>query len=106
MRSCWAVLRAWRVLQEIASLSETKRSFREAKNVKTLTLIGMVFIPLAFICGLFRLFSMDDKFIPGLSEFWIYWVTAVPLIVVVFLGAAVANLGYDDDAGTWSFANI
>ena len=85
------------------ALAEAKRSFREAKNVKILTLIGMVFIPLAFICGLF---SMNDNFLPGSSEFWVYWAAAVPLIVVVFLGSVVANRGYDDDAGTWNVANI
>jgi hypothetical protein len=85
------------------SVAEAKRSFREAKNVKILTLIGMVFIPLAFICGLF---SMSDNFLPGSSEFWIYWATAVPLIVAVFLVSLVANRGYDDDAGTWSVENI
>jgi hypothetical protein len=85
------------------SLAEAKRSFREAKNVKILTLIGMVFIPLAFICGLF---SMNDNFLPGSSEFWVYWASAVPLIVIVFLGSVVANWGYDDDAGTWSMTNI
>jgi hypothetical protein len=26
--------------------------------------------------------------------------------VAVFLGSVVANRGYDDDAGTWSVANI
>ena len=63
----------------------------------------MVFIPLAFVCGLF---SMSDQILPGSDEFWVYWATAVPLIVVVFLGSILANLGYDDDAGTWSVMNI
>ncbi|KAH7330046.1 hypothetical protein BKA65DRAFT_527721 [Rhexocercosporidium sp. MPI-PUGE-AT-0058] len=74
------------------SLEETKRSIREAKNVKLLTLIGMIFIPLAFVCGLF---SMNDRYLP-----------AVPVVIVMFLGAMMLSLGYDDDVGTWSVSNI
>ncbi|KAH7378558.1 hypothetical protein BKA64DRAFT_585538, partial [Cadophora sp. MPI-SDFR-AT-0126] len=85
------------------SLEETKRSIREAKNVKLLTLIGMIFIPLAFVCGLF---SMNDRYLPGSSQFWIYWVSAVPVVIVMFLGAMMLSLGYDDDVGTWSVSNI
>ena len=45
------------------SLREAKRSVKEAKSVKTLSFIGMVFIPLAYTSGLF---SMSDQFRPGI----------------------------------------
>jgi hypothetical protein len=85
------------------SLGEAKRSFREAKNVKLLTLIGIIFVPLVFICGLF---SMNDRYLPGSGQFWVYWASAAPLVVAVFLGAIVSSLGYCDEARTWSVRNI
>jgi hypothetical protein len=68
-------------------------------RIKVLTLIGIVFIPLDFICDLF---SMNDTYLPGSSHFWVYWASALPLVVFVFLEAEVAHLRYNDDALTWS----
>ena len=63
------------------NLLEAQRSLEEAKSVKTLTILGIFFVPLAFASGLF---SMGDNFAPGKSQFWVYWVVAVPLVVFVF----------------------
>jgi Mg2+ and Co2+ transporter CorA len=52
------------------ALREAKRSLREAKCIKTLTLLGMVFIPLAFSTGLF---SMNDQYLPGTASFRVYF---------------------------------
>jgi hypothetical protein len=48
---------------------------------------------------------MNDRYLPGSSQFWVYWTSAAPLVVAVLLGATVSSLGYDDDAGTWSVRN-
>ena len=80
------------------SVIEAKRSVREAKSVKTLTLIAMIFIPLAFTSGLF---SMSDKYIPGGSNFWIFFATSIPLVILVFVVAFFFDLGYDEE-GLWS----
>jgi hypothetical protein len=85
------------------ALTEAKRQFREAKNIKVLTLIGMVFLPLAFISALF---SMDEAYLPGSSRFWVYWASAAPFMVSVFIGSTLANRGFDDDLGTWNFKKI
>ncbi|KAF2689748.1 hypothetical protein K458DRAFT_358788 [Lentithecium fluviatile CBS 122367] len=79
------------------ALNEAKRSVREAKNMKTLTLIAMIFIPLAFTCGLF---SMSDNYIPGGGSFWVFFAVSVPLVLLVFSGAFLGELGYDSD-GEW-----
>lgn len=44
---------------------------------------------------------MNDRYLPGTGLFWVYWVIALPLIILVFLVVAVINLGFDDEGG-WS----
>lgn len=79
------------------SLEEAKRSVREAKNMKALTMIAMVFIPLAFTCGLF---SMSDSYIPGGGKFWVFFAVSIPLVIMIFIGAFLGELGYNKD-GEW-----
>lgn len=81
------------------AILEAKRSLKEAKDIKTLTLLGMVFIPLAFCTGLF---SMNDQYLPGTASFWVYFAVSVPMIVIVFLAAFLTGFGYDSD-GEWNF---
>lgn len=81
------------------SVQEAKRSVREAKAVKTFTLIGLIFIPLAYTSGLF---SMGGPYTPGADRFWVYFAVSLPLIVAVFLVAFLIQLGYDEDPA-WSF---
>lgn len=81
------------------ALVEAKRSFKEAKNIKTLTLVGMIFIPLALCTGIF---SMNDQYLPGRASFWIYFAVLVPLIFFVFLIAFLIGIGYDSE-GEWNF---
>jgi hypothetical protein len=80
------------------SVLEAKRSIKEAKTMKVLTFLGLVFIPLAFTCGLL---SMNDRYLPGTGLFWIYWVIAIPLIILVSLAVSIINWGFDDE-GSWS----
>jgi CorA-like Mg2+ transporter protein len=84
------------------ALIEAKRSLKEAKNIKALTLIGMVFIPLAYSTGLF---SMNDRYLPGTALFWVYFAVSVPLIVVVSLVAYLMGFGYNDE-GDWNFKTL
>jgi len=84
------------------ALSEARRSVKEAKSTKTLTVVGLVFIPLAYTCALF---SMSDQFRPGSSLFWVYFAVSVPLIVLVFAGTFLIQLGYDEGAA-WSLGQF
>ncbi|CAG9948361.1 unnamed protein product [Clonostachys rosea f. rosea IK726] len=79
------------------ALAETRRSIREAKAVKALTLVGMVFIPLAFTTGLF---SMSDEYLPGMEKFWTFFAVSVPLVLLVFIGTSLFDIGYDA-SGSW-----
>ncbi|OCL07743.1 hypothetical protein AOQ84DRAFT_364717 [Glonium stellatum] len=81
------------------TLKGNERSMREAKSVKSLTLAGLVFIPLVFTSGLF---SMNDRYIPGGSYFWVYCAVALPMVPIALLGYYVLDKGYDEKA-KWSF---
>lgn len=81
------------------ALVEAKRSSREAKTVKTLTLVAMIFIPLGFTTGIF---SMSDGYLPGKGQFWIFIAVSFPLVIVVFMVTFLFDLGYDTD-GVWNF---
>ncbi|KAI0010637.1 hypothetical protein F4779DRAFT_577061 [Xylariaceae sp. FL0662B] len=85
--------------QELA-LEATERSVREAKSVKALTILGVVFVPLAYVA---TLFSMADSYKPGEELFWVYVAVAVPLIGLVVLGYYVLELEYTDGVMQWSF---
>lgn len=81
------------------ALLEARRSVKEAKNTKTLTIVGLIFIPLAYTCALF---SMTDQFSPGSKLFWVYFAVSIPLVILVFAGAFLIGLGYND-MGVWSY---
>ena len=85
--------------QELA-LEATERSIREAKSVKALTILGVVFIPLAYVSSLF---SMSDPYRPGERLFWVYFVVAFPLIGLIVLGYHTLELGYTGGGIKWSF---
>ncbi|KAK0612181.1 hypothetical protein B0T14DRAFT_439473 [Immersiella caudata] len=79
----------------LASISGNQKALREAKSTKALTLMGLVFIPLAYTA---TLFSMTESFGPGGDKFWVYFVVSVPLIFCV-LGAYTALDRYGDGLG-------
>ncbi|KAH8671428.1 hypothetical protein BX600DRAFT_434535 [Xylariales sp. PMI_506] len=90
----------------LASIAGNRQAFREqqlavreAKSTKAVTLLGLVFIPLAYTSSLF---SMSDPFRPGDDGFWIYFAASIPLILVVMGGYYVLDWGYRDDGGAWS----
>ena len=82
------------------SLEATERSIREAKSVKALTIMGAVFIPLAYTAALL---SMSDPYRPGSELFWVYFVISFPLIGLIVLGYYTLELGYTDGKMHWSF---
>lgn len=84
--------------QQLA-VQEAKRSIREAKSTKAITLLGLFFIPLAYTSSLF---SMTDDFAPGGQQFWVYWAASFPIVLLVLLGYYVLDWGYTDDGAAWS----
>ena len=86
------------ILGSRETLKEANRSLHEAKRVKILTSLGMVFAPWFLTSGIF---SMSDKFLPGARLFWIYFAVTIPLVPAVFGVAFLITLGYGDDS-EWS----
>lgn len=80
------------------ALEEANRSLQEAKNVKTLTFLGMLFLPLSLASGLL---SMNGDYLPGGPQFWIYFAIAIPLILCVYGVVFLVKIGYGMD-GEWS----
>ena len=80
------------------NLEEAMRALKEAKGMKTLTVIAMAFAPLAWTSGLF---NMTDEFIPGGPKFWVYVIVALSATVIVFVITLLAQRGYNDRA-EWS----
>jgi hypothetical protein len=84
-------------LTGLTGILGNKRSIREAKTVKTLTLVALIFIPLSFTSAVF---SMSDEFLPGKESFWVFWAVSLPLVIAVLVLATILDFGYDDN-GTW-----
>ncbi|UPK99900.1 hypothetical protein LCI18_010835 [Fusarium solani-melongenae] len=77
------------VATSMVQLLDSRRSMLEAVNMRRLTYIAMIFIPLAWVASLF---SMSDAYTPGNESFWVYVTTALPILGIV-LGMSI--LPYD-----------
>jgi Mg2+ and Co2+ transporter CorA len=65
----------------VVQILDSRRSFAETATTTRLTTMALIFFPL----GLFAsMFSMTDRFAPGKSLFWVYFVVAVPICAVVY----------------------
>lgn len=73
------------------SYKEQQRTIRETKRMKAITLLGLVFIPLAYASSVF---SMSGEYAPGGKLFWVYFVASVPLIGVVLAAYYILDYGY------------
>jgi hypothetical protein len=85
------------------SFIEQQRSIREAKSTKAVTLLGLIFIPLAYTASVF---GMTEPYGPGGSEFWQYFACSAPLIVIVILAYYVLDFGYNNGGSSWSIRRV
>jgi Mg2+ and Co2+ transporter CorA len=69
------------VATSMARLSDTRRSMAESAQVKQITYVALVFIPLSYVSSLF---NMSEKVAPWSTQFWIYFAVALPLLIIVF----------------------
>ena len=74
------------VATSIVQLLDSRRSILEAVNIRRLTYIALVFVPLAWVASLF---SMSDAYSPGHERFWVYFATALPLLGFVIILAII-----------------
>ncbi|KAI0452323.1 hypothetical protein F5B21DRAFT_344633 [Xylaria acuta] len=73
----------------LIQLTNSHRSMSEASDVRRLTYIAVVFIPLSFVAALF---SITDNFVPGRGSFWLYWETSIPITLAVLVAATSLHL--------------
>jgi hypothetical protein len=66
----------------LSGIISSRESLTEAETVGRLTILGMIFLPLSFVTGLF---SMAEKYLPGAKDFGTYWAVSMPLVVVILL---------------------
>lgn len=74
------------IMTSIIQLLDLRRSTVETIYVKRLTYIALVFLPLSFVA---TLFSMSEPFSITDSGFWIYIVTAIPLLLLVLAASSL-----------------
>ncbi|KAF1952755.1 hypothetical protein CC80DRAFT_518569 [Byssothecium circinans] len=82
----------------LASIAGNRQNLEEAKRVKRLNLLALLFIPLAYTSSLF---SMQDDFAPGNAKFWLYWVSALSVVAITLLVTWVLDSALDD-AAQWT----
>jgi hypothetical protein len=85
------------------SLKEAEQARRQARSLKALTILGVVFLPLSFPASIL---SMAELYLPGGAMFWVYFSVAVPLLGVVALVYVLAEIGYRDDGVNWSVMEV
>jgi hypothetical protein len=86
----------------LASIAGNRQNLEEAKRVKRLNLLALLFIPLAYTSSLF---SMQDNYAPNKSDFWIYWISAIGAVAFTSFVTFVLDRALDEEAN-WTLAPI
>ena len=74
----------------LVQISDSRESLREAANVRRLTNLALLFVPLSFVTGLF---SMNDN-ISGRGV-WLFFSVAAPLCMVTILTAHASQSNWN-----------
>jgi Mg2+ and Co2+ transporter CorA len=61
------------------TLIESTKSIEEARATRLLAILGTVFIPLSLVASIL---SMGGDFLPGNSQFWVYFVMSLPPLLL------------------------
>jgi hypothetical protein len=75
------------VVTSLVQIVDTQRSFAETANISRLTVLALVFVPLTFVSSIFSM-NVDNG--PGGKYFWVYFVVAIPVTLVVLAAASPA----------------
>ena len=78
------------VVTSVVQIVEARRSFNEASNIRRLTILALIFVPLSYVSSLF---SMNSTNALGSPHFWVYFVVAIPVTLLVVMVARVPRLG-------------
>ena len=76
------------VVTSLVQIIDARRSFAETSNISRLTVLALVFVPLNYISSLF---SMNPVNLPGSDRFWVYFVVAIPVTLLVFIIARLPS---------------
>jgi len=76
------------IMTSLVQLIDSHKSISQSEDIKRLTYIAIAFIPLSYITGIF---SMSGQYSPGGESFWVYWVTALPVAVLIMGFLAVES---------------
>lgn len=82
-------------LNGLASMAAYRLAQESTSRAQGLTFVGLLFIPLAYVSGLF---SMSEDYRPGQHLFKVYFATALPLMAIVLFVAYVFNKSFRRDA--------
>jgi len=86
----------------LASIAGNRQNLEEAKRVKRLNLLALLFIPLAYTSSLF---SMQDNYAPNKKNFWVYWVSALGAVAFTSIVTFILDRALDEEAN-WTWAPI
>ncbi|KAH6666093.1 hypothetical protein B0J14DRAFT_605292 [Halenospora varia] len=76
------------ILTSTIQLIDSCRAMTETVYVKRLTYIALVFLPLSYVASVF---SMNDDFAINSRRFWIYLITAFPLLALVLILSSIPS---------------
>lgn len=70
------------IVMTSVQIADTRRTYAEQADIKRLTVLALIFVPLTFIASLF---SMNTENMPGSKNFWVYFAVAIPVTLLVVL---------------------
>jgi hypothetical protein len=74
------------IVTSLIQIIDSRRSLDQTANISRLTILALVFVPLAYISSVF---SMSERLGPGESLFWVYFAVAIPVTVLVLIVAKI-----------------
>jgi Mg2+ and Co2+ transporter CorA len=76
------------IVTSMVQLYDARRSVTESINVRRLTYVALIFVPLSWVA---TLFSMADDYGPGKPRFWVYFAVSLPFCLLVFACSFLAS---------------
>ncbi|KAI6769568.1 hypothetical protein HG530_004197 [Fusarium avenaceum] len=82
---------------------EQQLSLEAAIRTQNITTVGLLFVPLAYIA---TLFSMSGEYGPGGDEFWLYFLIAFPVTMVVMVAFVAMGWVRNRNIKRWELISI
>jgi hypothetical protein len=85
------------IVMTSVQIADARRTYAEQADIKRLTVLALVFVPLTFVASLF---SMNTENMPGSKDFWVYFAVAIPVTLLVIL-IARPPIAFLRSVSTW-----